>query len=83
MKYSSSVQALSDVGAGRVRSRAVDDDRALRLHPAVGVVCPCCGARVGKSCVSTVPAFGVGTVGTPIEGVHAERIAAALAVSTQ
>lgn len=76
MKYSS--QAMLDANAaGRARSRANDDDRALSLHPAVGVVCPGCGARIGKSCVSTVPAFGVGTVGTPIEGVHAERIAAA------
>jgi len=57
--------------------RANDDDRSLRLHPAVGAVCPGCGARVGKPCVSTVRAFGVGTVGTPIEGVHVERIAAA------
>lgn len=54
-----------------------DDDRSLRLHPAVGAVCPGCGARVGKPCVSTVRTFGVGTVGTPIEGVHVERIAAA------
>jgi hypothetical protein len=52
-------------------------DNALRLHPAVGVVCPGCGARIGKSCVSTVPMLGVGVVGIPIEGVHAERIAAA------
>lgn len=54
-----------------------DDRHARRLHPAVGVVCPNCGARVGKPCVSTIPTFGVGVVGTPIEGVHAERIAAA------
>jgi hypothetical protein len=40
-------------------------------------VCPGCGARVGKPCVSTVPALGVGAVGAPIEGVHAERVAAA------
>jgi len=53
------------------------DDRVLRLHPAAGVVCPGCGARIGKPCVATVRAFGVGTIGTPIEGVHAERIAAA------
>lgn len=46
-------------------------------HPALGVVCPGCGSRVGKPCVSTVPSLGVGAVGTPIEGVHAERIAAA------
>lgn len=46
-------------------------------HPALGVVCPGCGARVGKPCVSTVPTFGFGTVGTPIDGVHAERHAAA------
>ena len=77
MKYSPE-QAMSDVGAAaRARSRASDDDRALRLHPAVGVVCPGCGSRIGKPCVSTVRAFGVGTVGTPIEGVHVERIAAA------
>ncbi|HSX22317.1 MAG TPA: hypothetical protein VLE97_06030 [Gaiellaceae bacterium] len=56
-------------------ARPRDDDR--RLHPAAGVVCPGCGARVGKPCVATVRAFGVGTIGTPIEGVHAERIAAA------
>lgn len=74
MKYSPE-QSMSD--AGRSRSRASDADRTLRLHPAAGVVCPCCGARIGKSCVSTVPTFGAGSTGTPIEGVHAERIAAA------
>jgi hypothetical protein len=75
VKYSPE-QAMSDIGAtDRARSR--DDDRALRLHPAAGVVCPGCGSRSGKPCVSTVRAFGVGTIGTPIEGVHAERIAAA------
>lgn len=47
------------------------------VQPALGVVCPGCGARVGKPCVSTVPAFGVGSVGAPIEGVHAERFAVA------
>jgi hypothetical protein len=52
-------------------------DHGLRLHPAAGVVCPGCGARIGKSCVSTVPLCGVGAIGTPIEGVHTERIAAA------
>jgi hypothetical protein len=46
-------------------------------YPALGVVCPGCGARVGKSCVSTVPTFGVGMIGAAIEGVHAERVAAA------
>lgn len=46
-------------------------------HPALGAVCPGCGARVGKPCVATVPALGVGAVGAPIEGVHAERVAAA------
>ena len=77
MKFSSE-NAMSDVGvAGRARTRTSDDDRVLRLHPAVGVVCPGCGARIGKPCVSTVRAFGVGTIGTPIEGVHVERIAAA------
>jgi len=74
VKYSPE-QAMSTVGASR--SRAGDDDRTLRLHPAVGVVCPGCGARIGKPCVSTVRAFGVGTIGTPIEGVHVERIIAA------
>jgi hypothetical protein len=70
-------QAVSDVdGAGRGHNaRASRDDRALRQHPAVGAVCHSCGARIGKPCVSTVRAFGVGTVGGPIEGVHAERIA--------
>ena len=77
MKYSSE-HAMSNVGAAdRVRSRASADERTLRLHPAVGVVCPGCGARIGKSCVSTVRSFGVGAVGSPIEGVHAERVAAA------
>ena len=76
MKYSPE-QAMSVGAADRVFSRTSGDDRVLRLHPAAGVVCPSCGARIGKSCVSTVRAFGVGTVGTPIEGVHSERIAAA------
>ena len=53
------------------------DSRAIRLPPAGGVVCPGCGARIGKPCVSTVPALGFGMVGAPIEGVHAERVAAA------
>lgn len=52
------------------------DTRSV-ADPAMGVVCPGCGARVGKSCVSTVPTWGVGMVGAPIEGVHAERVAAA------
>jgi hypothetical protein len=52
-------------------------DRVLRLHPAVGVVCPGCGARIGKPCVSTVPTLGVGAIGAQLEGVHVERIAAA------
>jgi len=52
-------------------------DRVLRLHPAVAVVCPGCGARIAKPCVSTVRTLGIGAVGVPIEGVHAERIAAA------
>jgi len=55
-------------------------DGVLRLHPAVGVVCPGCGARIGKPCVSTVPHLGAGSVGTPIEGVHVERIAEARAM---
>ena len=52
-------------------------DRVLRLHPAVAVVCTCCGARIGKPCVSTVRTLGVGSIGTPIDGVHSERFAAA------
>ena len=77
MKFSPE-QAVSDVdGAGRSHnSRSSRDDRALRLHPAVGVVCHRCGARIGKPCVSTVRAFDI-AIGTPIDGVHAERIAAA------
>ena len=47
-------------------------------HPAVGTVCSECGARVGKPCVSTVRALGFGVIGTPIEGVHAARVASAL-----
>jgi len=58
-------------------SQTRDDDRVLRLHPAVGVVCPGCGARAGKPCVSTVPHLGVGAVGAVLEGVHVERIASA------
>jgi hypothetical protein len=50
----------------------------VRLHPAAGVVCPCCGSRINKPCVATVSLCGVGTIGSPIEGVHAERIAEAL-----
>lgn len=46
-------------------------------HPAMGVTCPSCGSRIGKPCVSTVPFCGAETVGTAIEGVHAERVAAA------
>lgn len=59
---------------------AAHGDRA-HLHPAAGVVCPRCGARVGRPCVSTVPLCGGGSTGTPIEGMHAERIAAALEAS--
>ena len=73
MKY----PPVSDGAAGRAHARTNAHDNALRLPPAAGVVCPGCGARIGKPCVSTVRSFGVGMVGTPIEGVHAERIAAA------
>lgn len=76
MKYSPE-QSMSDVGAGRALSRETAEDRVRRHHPAVGVVCPGCGARIGKPCTATVRAFGVGTIGTPIEGVHVERVAAA------
>lgn len=73
MKYSS-----EQIDGAVARSRHDGDgDRVLRLHPAVGVVCPGCGARIGKVCVSTVPTLGVGAVGVAIEGVHSERIAAA------
>ena len=65
-------QTVSDVAVGRVVA-----DRNRYLHPAVGVVCPGCGARTGKPCVSTVPTLGVGSVGVAIEGVHVERVAAA------
>lgn len=69
--------SASGVGsrAPAVRTDIRDDKR--RLHPAAGVVCPGCGARIGKPCVSTVRTLGVGAVGIPIEGVHSERIAAA------
>ena len=63
------------------RGNSRDDDR--RLHPAVGVVCPNCGSRIGKPCVSTIALCGVGAIGAPLIGVHAERIAAALEASVQ
>jgi hypothetical protein len=66
------------LGPDRKQNGRFDDQRH---HPAVGTTCPCCGARIGKPCVSTVPLCGVGVTGTPIEGVHAERIAAALEAS--
>jgi hypothetical protein len=52
-------------------------DEIFRASPLLGVVCPGCGARVGKPCVATVPYAGAGTIGVPIEGVHAERVGAA------
>jgi hypothetical protein len=55
----------------------VKSDRVFRLNPVLGVVCSCCGARVGKPCVSTVPTLGVGATGVEIDGVHAERVSAA------
>jgi len=71
-------QAMSYASAtDRTNSRTNDSDHALRLHPAAGVVCPGCGARIGRPCVTTVPMCGVGAIGAPIEGVHSERIAAA------
>jgi len=75
VKYSLG-QPESVVGATRGRGRH-DADRTQQLHPALGTVCPGCGARIGKPCVSMVRTLGVGAVGVPIEGVHAERIAAA------
>ncbi len=81
MKYSpeqakmSAGDAVARLHGDRVNTR--DSDRVQRLHPVVVVVCPGCGARIGKPCVSTVRTLGVGSVGTPIDGVHAERIAAA------
>ncbi len=56
---------------------ALHSHSASCLYPAIGVVCPGCGARVGKPCVSTVPTLGVGAVGVPIDGVHTERVAVA------
>ena len=70
----SSEQLMSDGAASRAVVRR--NDRS-HCHPAVGVVCPGCGARIGKPCVSTVPTLGVGSVGDVIEGVHVERVAAA------
>jgi hypothetical protein len=58
-------------------AKASNDARVHSLrHPAFGVVCPGCGARIGKPCVATVPFLGVGAVGAPLEGVHSERIEA-------
>jgi hypothetical protein len=65
------MSAVGRMGMGR------NGDQGHYLHPAVGVVCPGCGARIGKPCVSTVPTLGVGAVGVAIEGVHVERVAAA------
>ena len=50
-------------------------------NSALGVICPSCGARIGKPCVATVPFCGIGSVGAPIVGVHVERVAAAREVS--
>lgn len=73
----------SNNGARESRpSRSDREDRALRLPNAAGVVCPRCGARVGKPCVATVPYLGVGAVGMPIDGMHSERIASALEAGT-
>jgi len=62
-------------------SRRDEAERVFSLQPGFGVVCPGCGARggarVGKPCVTTVPLCGTGSIGTPIEGIHAERVAAA------
>jgi len=63
------------VAARQYAARNGREGGSTHLHPAVGVVCPNCGSRIGKSCVSTVPALGHGAVGVPIEGVHVERIA--------
>lgn len=57
-------------------SKEVGSDRDAG-HPALGVTCPGCGSRVGKKCVATVGMCGTGAVGVQIEGIHAERIAAA------
>lgn len=64
--------------ASTVISSSRSAPHSVPLHPAAGVVCPGCGARVGKPCVSTVPLCGVGVIGAPIDGVHSERIAAAI-----
>ena len=77
MKFSPKQSDDAGVTGGAYSRVAHSVDRAMRLHRAVGVVCPGCGARIGKPCVSTVRSFGVGMIGTPIEGVHSERIAAA------
>ena len=71
MKFSEQMSAVGRGVTGR------NGDRGHFLYPAVGVVCPGCGARIGKPCVSTVPTLGVGVVGVAIEGVHVERVAAA------
>lgn len=57
--------------------RESNRDEMVRVEPVLGVVCPDCGARIGKPCVAVVPLCGVGTVGMPIEGHHALRVAAA------
>jgi hypothetical protein len=68
---------LSPEQANGDRPRPAYDRAQQRLPAAAGTVCPRCGARVGKPCVATVPYLGVGSIGMPIEGVHAERVAEA------
>jgi hypothetical protein len=79
VKFSSAHEMSGGAATRPHAGRSVDrrGDGALCHYPAVGVVCRGCGARVGKPCVSTVPTLGVGAVGVPIDGVHAERVAAA------
>jgi len=49
-------------------------------HPAEGIDCPTCGARVGKPCVVTtsMPGTCVGAQ-MPIRGMHAARLQAQIA----
>lgn len=75
MKYSPE-QVMSNVFFVTLSLESVED-RARRYYPAVGAVCPGWGAWIGKPCVAGVPAFCVGSSGTPIEGGHVERITAA------
>ena len=48
-------------------------------HPAEKCSCSNCGAPAGSPCRSVIPFAGRGMVGARLTGMHAERLATALA----